>query len=40
MASDVSGDFTIVIILLLVIGLFAYSYLNKRRVANKRKQNS
>jgi len=38
MASSGSGDFTIVIIVfLLMIGLFAYSYLNKRRVANKQK---
>jgi hypothetical protein len=39
MASQGSGDFTIVIIILLaIIGLFAYSYLNKRRVANKQKE--
>lgn len=39
MASQGSGDFTIVIIiLLLIIGLFAYAYLNKRRVANRQKE--
>jgi hypothetical protein len=38
MASQGSGDFTIVIIiLLLIIGFFAYGYLNKRRVANRQK---
>jgi hypothetical protein len=39
MASTGSGDLTIVIVILLaIIGLFAYSYLNKRRVANKQKE--
>ena len=39
MASSGSGDLTIVIIIILcIIGLFAYSYLNRRRVANKQKE--
>ena len=39
MASQGSGDFTIVIIiLLLIIGLFAYGYLNRRRVASRQKE--
>ncbi|OPX62892.1 MAG: hypothetical protein A4E34_00857 [Methanoregula sp. PtaU1.Bin006] len=39
MASQGSGDFTIVIIiLLLIIGIVVYSYLNRRRVANKQKE--
>jgi hypothetical protein len=39
MASSGSGDLTIVvIILLLIIGLFAYSFLNKRRIANKQRE--
>jgi hypothetical protein len=39
MASSDSGGLIIVgIIFLLIIGLFAYSYLNQRRVANKQKE--
>jgi len=39
MASSGSGDLTlVVIILLLIIGLFAYAFLNKRRIANKQKE--
>jgi len=38
MASDSTGLYIFGIIVLLIIGLFAYSYLNKRLVADKRKQ--
>jgi len=38
MASDSSGLYILGFILLLIIGLFAYSYLNKRVTADKRKQ--
>jgi len=38
MASDISGLYIFGFILLLIVGLFAYSYLNKRITADKRKQ--
>jgi len=38
-ASSGSGDLTfVIIVLLLIIGLFAYAYWNKRRVTNKQKE--
>jgi hypothetical protein len=37
-SSDPSGLYLLGFILLLIIGLFAYSYLNKRRIANKQKE--
>ena len=37
-SSNTGGLITAGIILLLIIGLFAYSYLNKRRIANKQKE--
>jgi hypothetical protein len=38
MASDSSGLYILGFIILLIVGLFAYSYLNKRITADKRKQ--
>ena len=38
MASDISGLYIFGFLLLLIVGLFAYSYLNKRITADKRKQ--
>jgi hypothetical protein len=38
MASDISGLYIFGFILLLIVGLFAYSYLNKRITADKQKQ--
>jgi hypothetical protein len=38
MASDTSGLYIVGFILLLIVGLFAYSYLNKRITADKKKQ--